>query len=97
PRLHSFPTRRSSDLDAAVDVLVGPVITIDELHQVAAWPGPVDPDDLVVEGRVDGDHGRDPVDRKRHRLARTKCADGRVARKWVQDRKSTRLNSSHSQ
>src|SRR5690606_41622577 len=85
PALHSFPTRRSSDLAHvdAVAVLVGRYAFELELGRQVGQGG--DEVDRVRERGVEAHAHLEAVEIDRH------FAEGR----HVQDRKSTRLNSSH--
>src|SRR5207253_7145593 len=89
--LHSFPTRRSSDLDSQIVRL--------EVQRDGRWTqigeSPIHPAARTATFRVENwDDSRDAA----YRLAYTlKQADGaRTEHYWTgTDRKSTRLNSSH--
>src|SRR5205085_7204496 len=86
--LHSFPTRRSSDLLDAVDRAAGEGHDVDMAAGVLA-----EVDDLVAMRQPGGAVVGRP---RQAQLQRPDVAREGV-RVHVADRKSTRLNSSHSQ
>src|SRR5207247_10539162 len=92
PVLHAFPTRRSSDLEVMVDG------TLNVLE--AAADAKVARVVLASSAVVYGEPVRLPIDED-HPLNGTtvygaaKVANEQMARAFAQDRKSTRLNSSH--
>src|SRR5207302_9036564 len=86
PPLHSFPTRRSSDLDASLRRLQTDYVDVYYVH----FPDPSTPieetmralDDMVRSGRA-------------RYIACSNFSGWQLAQAQLIDRKSTRLNSSH--
>src|SRR5205814_8772557 len=90
PDLHSFPTRRSSDLEAAGALDVhGPALMDDRPGEVVATADVVEVDDRV--GRVL--RSELEVDDLLQRVPQHRAVGPHDALRL--DRKSTRLNSSH--
>src|SRR5439155_14501629 len=81
--LHSFPTRRSSDLIAQVDAALGPLL--DDLSRL---PGPL----LVA---LTSDHGESLGEHGYYFAHGEYLYDATLRVPLLLDRKSTRLNSSH--
>src|SRR5690606_41062461 len=79
---HSFPPRRSSDLENLVDDLAGPLKVV--AHERGGVAGqPQDPGEVLADFDPGG-----------HRL-RCRAGGGVQPERRALDRKSTRLNSSH--
>src|SRR3546814_14729036 len=97
---HSFPTRRSSDLKAdGTDMAIAlypKCLAVREAERVPSHPARhhQNGDDGKAEGEADPDADTAPAQAEREHDAAAK-ADYPIAEGRVEDRKSTRLNSSH--
>src|SRR5690606_41859001 len=88
PALHSFPTRRSSDLHAALAARPGCRVALDDLLPVLVADRLLSPEDADEVGRYAGLSGGE-----QHALVA--LARRKLRAPATGDRKSTRLNSSH--
>src|SRR5206468_11476782 len=91
PDLHSFPTRRSSDLEAEVLHGMGDLAVLDGKRAVPRHPRDHGAEQMDPAGVPEPGDENAPAHSFDEILARP------VARLHAQDRKSTRLNSSHDQ
>src|SRR5204862_6425403 len=85
PSLHSFPTRRSSDLRVGGTKVVCLTRIMEQVIELAFTSACTDEFPISRENRALGSRKEFPVQR----------LIGRVRKGFAEDRKSTRLNSSH--
>src|SRR5205085_5903414 len=86
--LHSFPTRRSSDLESIAHCTL---VALERVHRGLE----ILRDEILHRVAVQADQLLEEVERQHGRAARFLVDDD--LRQHLADRKSTRLNSSHSQ
>src|SRR5207253_9121925 len=86
PHLHSFPTRRSSDLSSHFDLMILSTAFMNKLVFIDDDKRELDQFGPLIEGEYTYIHW--PNDRE-------KLVFGQPPDLFVRDRKSTRLNSSH--
>src|SRR5690606_40497508 len=94
PRLHSFPTRRSSDLVSVTMRVVDSVLDMLALRPARLAPERQEHQPPRIEAGQQGGESTDPERRAAHLRA---TGEGRLQNRVlrIEDRKSTRLNSSH--